>query len=336
MSSHYRSTITAGLTALTALLFTAACASNNTPAAVTALSSHSAPTSAVPTTSVPATTSPTSAGLPGWFYYLNPSDQIIQVHNGHSATVLPHYGYVATVSPDGKHIATIDGTGTLVVTDRNGDNAQPLTTGLVDAGYEPAWSPDSTKVLVGRNGGGSGGVVPGVVNIAGGAFTPLAHDPGGIHYLWSADGNHLAYATGVCQIGIADSDGGNAHLIPVLGNTDHTVNPNDSRSCDPYSVSPDASRIAVDLHTGDRPDGDIGRNLDANAIIDTSTGHPVTVPVSGTLTAAFYLTDGSLLLRTVHNHVTTLTLLGPDNSVAGRITEPSKYGSDQLLAYIPS
>src|SRR5205814_9072498 len=110
-------------------------------------------------------------------------------------------GLTASVSPDGKAIAYVDDNANVVVTDQNGKNPRTVLTGGIGMGHEPAWSPDSSSILTARGAGPGAANTPGIVNLRTGAFTPLAHNPGGIHYLWSADGRHLGYATGTCQIG---------------------------------------------------------------------------------------------------------------------------------------
>jgi TolB protein len=165
----------------------------------------------------------------------------------------------------------------------------------------------------------------GVLTISSGTFTALAHPlKDAIHPLWSADGKPIGYATGTCQIGTADIDGGNARLVPGYGNRDR-------RSCDPYSISTDGRYISVNQRTGDEPDGDIGRDLSANALIDTRTGANVSLPVSGTITAIRFQPNGDILVRT-SNH--QLTLLNPDRTIKTHTTD-SAATNTRLLAYTP-
>jgi TolB protein len=207
--------------------------------------------------------------------------------------------------------------------------------GTVGAGFEPVWSPDSDRLLTVYP-STNGLTLPGTVDVDMARFTPLAHNPHGIHYLWSGDGRHIGFATGECRIGVADIDGGNTHLTPVLGDFSPGVNPQRKRSCDPFSISPDGSRMAVDLHTGDMVDGDIGRNLSANAVIDTRTGDTVHLPVTGTVTAVFFQHDGSMLIRTHTSSGNQLTLVTPDGAVSAQVSEPASTRNLELIGYAPA
>jgi TolB protein len=282
-------------------------------------------------TASPSSTQPVAESITGPFYYAD-SDRLVRVNESDVDTVLDAGAYSANVSPDGAHIAFVDGNGNVVVSDRDGGQRRTLSRGSIGAGYEPAWSPDSKRLLVAK--GAAGEVTMGIVTVASGRFTALPHQPAhAIHYLWSGDGQHLGYATGTCEIGVADADGGNARIVPVFGDLDKAVNPKQRRSCDPYSISPDGGLIAVNQRTGDQPDGDIGRDLFANALIDTRTGQNVTLPVTGGITAILFEPDGDLLVRTSNRR---LTLLAPDHTIKARVTEPAAVSGFNLLAHTPN
>ncbi|MFE9658387.1 TolB family protein [Micromonospora sp. NPDC006431] len=243
--------------------------------------------------------------------------------------------YGANVSPDGASIAFVNESGDVLVADRDGQHRRTVLRGSIEVGYEPAWSPDSQRLLVVKGVAG-GNVTMGIITIASGNFTPLAHQPQeAIHLLWSADGQHLGYATGTCKIATADADGGNARTVPVFGDPNSAANPQRRRSCDPYSLSPDGSLIAVNQRTGDQPDGDIGRDLFANTIIDTRTGHNLTLPVTGSITAILFQPNGDILVRT-KNGTNQLTLLNPDRTIKAQVTEPATVKNSRLLGYTPN
>jgi TolB protein len=230
--------------------------------------------------------------------------------------------YTANVSPDGTRIAYVDNGGDVKVADRNGGGPQTVLSGAPIVGYEPVWSPDSKRLLVGR---GEQDVELGVVTVATKAYAKLAHQPDSvIHPLWSADGKRIVYATGTCQLGTADADGGNARLVPNYGKS------GGRRSCDPYSVSADGTLVAVAQRTGDTPDGDIGRDSLANAIVDTRTGDNVTLPVTGPINAIVFLPDGKILVRTSGR----LTLLNADRTVNAQTTEAASVKNYRLISYV--
>jgi TolB protein len=277
------------------------------------------PPSSAPPSSPPATVG-SLPGLPGWLYY-DPSGTAGTATLGRLAggRLVPVASAVSpAVSPDGTKIAGID-SGKLIVTDGAGGQKRTVTTGLIDMGYEPVWSPPGDRVLVAK-GPDLSSVTLGTVSIASGTFTPLAHNPGGIHYLWSADGKHLGY-TKDCRIGLSDADGGNAHLISDLS------------SCDPFSISPDGTKIAANvLHKGDDA-GDIALDMTANTVIDTATGKAIALPVQGTVTQVLFQPDGTTLIRSTRQNVTTLTLLDADGTVRTSVTEPAIAKGWNLAAY---
>ena len=324
-------TATVALAALTAL---AACAERPAGSASAAPSIAGSPSAAASPSPSPTPVAGSVAGLPGWLYYEADQGRLVRLTQSAPVTVLQSAAWSANVSPDGRWVAYLADNGDVTVVDRDGGNPRVVMKGSAGVGYEPAWSPDSTQLLVARV--GIAAMVPGVVTVATGSFTALAHNPNGIHYLWSADGRHVGYATGTCQLGEADADGGNARLVPVFGSQDKAKNPNFRRSCDPFSLAPDGSTMAVDMRTGDEPDGDIGRNLRANAVVDMATGALMPLPVPGTVSAVLFQPDGGMLVRSGPSGHGTLTLLKPDGSVATQVPEPPSAADFALLGYAPA
>lgn len=330
-----------GLAAVPALLLTSACTDGGTtaarPVAVTAPASPAARPVAVPavaSTAAHSTTAHTitATGLRGDLYYVTADGALVRLTPNGLRTVLPTGGDTATVSPDGARLAYLDGD-RLMVTDRDGHHRRVVRAGLSGEGFEPVWSADSRSVLTAVSRGDRN--VIGTVDVTTGRFAPLAHQPAdAVHPLRAYGNGRLAFSTGECRVGTADADGGHATLLPVLG-VEGRTNPRFRRSCDPYSVSPDGRLVALDEHTGAQPDGDIARNLRANTVVDVRTAAPLTLPVAGRMSAAFYLPDGRLLTRTTAGRTTTLTLLNADRTVAARITEPRAAASLDLLAFIP-
>ncbi|AVT41027.1 PD40 domain-containing protein [Plantactinospora sp. BB1] len=273
-------------------------------------------------------------GLPGTLYYTD-GERLLRLTRTGLHTVLSTGAHNANVSPDGNHIAYIDHNDNVIVTDRDGNHRRTVMRHSIQHGYSPAWSPDSRKLLVARS------TTPhqttlGTLTIATTTFTPLAKQPPeAIHPLWSADGRHLGYATGTCQIGTADHTGRNARITPTFGSPDTTTNPQRRRSCDPLSISPDGSKIAVNQRTGDQNDGDIARDLTANTTINTHTGATIRLPVTGTITAIHYQPDNTTLIRTRTGNTHHLTLLNPDHTTKTHLTEPTTTRNLHLLTHTP-
>ncbi|MEV4535729.1 hypothetical protein AB0J82_18070 [Asanoa sp. NPDC049518] len=268
------------------------------------------------------------AGLPGWLYYSD-SERLVRVTKSGVDTVLEKDAYAASVSPDGASVAFVDEGGKVVVTDRDGRNRRTVFQGARYYGYEPAWSPDSERLLLAK--GPDGEVTKGIVTVATGRFTPLADQRSAIHFLWSADGKHIGYATGECRLVTADPDGSNARVVPGFGSEDVRENYGSRRSCDPYSMSADGGLISVWQRKGQEEDSDIARDLVADTIIDVGTGENVGLPVRGDVTAILFQPDGDILVRTRGK----LTLLGPDYVVKAEVTEPAAVENLKLLAYTP-
>lgn len=273
-------------------------------------------------------------GIPGWLYYVDPdADRLVRLTGSGPVVVLNRDGFNATVSPDGRRIAYLTGTEatSVVVADRDGRNPRTVLRDSAENGHEPTWSPDSTRLLVAR--GTDQDAVLGTVRVDTGTFTPLARQTGGIHHLWSADGRRLGYATGECRLGVADADGRNARLVPVVGDPDRSANPRGLSSCDPYSISPDGSRLAVAMVGAGQPNGDIARDLVADAVVDTRTGTAVDLPVTGTVSAVLFGPDGSLLVRSASGGGNQLTLVSPAGTVTARVAEPAGVRRFSLLAH---
>jgi TolB protein len=311
MNKH---TVKAACVAAAALITLTGCGAGQAPAAGTPAA---ATTAATTTSSAP--TRP--AGITGTLYYSSPEAKqaLGRLSGDRLVSVIPaDKTGVAVVSPDGSKVVYVNES-TLWLTDGAGANGRKLGTGFRDYGFEPVWSPTGDRLLVAKGKAEADTATLGIVTIATGAFTPLAHNPGGIHYVWSGDGKHLGYATGNCHLGISDADGGNARVIP------------DVVSCDPFSLSADGTKMAVDvIHPGDDA-GDIAPNMTVDAVIDTTTGKAVAVPVTGEVCQLLFRADGSMLVRARTGKSVTLTLLGADGTVIGTTTEPAAIDPHHLL-----
>ncbi|GAA2374799.1 hypothetical protein [Dactylosporangium salmoneum] len=319
---------TALLSGSSLLMLLTACGDNGTSAdAAPATAAPSAPATVTATAEAPPAAS--IEGLPGRLYYLEGSGPtVVRIDKGNLVKVDGVAGYTANVSPDGTAIAFMDHD-KLVVTDRDGKHPHTLLTGVPGPGYEPQWSTDSKHLLAAK---GPSNATPtwGTIDVTTGTFTPLT-EQARTHVLWSADGKHIAYSNGQGKIMTADADGTNPHTIPILGDPDTTTNPENRRSFDPYSISADGTLVALlQLTKANETNGDIGRDLEANTLIDTRTGNVVNLPVTGPISAIAFQPDGTILVRTPGK----LTLLNADRTVRTTVNEPAGLDKARLLAYV--
>ncbi|SCG55739.1 hypothetical protein [Micromonospora humi] len=237
----------------------------------------------------------------------------------------------AAVSPDGRRVAWVDPDDNLRVADVDGDNPRKLTPGghrqVERDCWTPVWSPDSRRLTI--------SVVlrpepapaweKGVVELNTGTYTRLAGIKG-CHPLWSADGTVLAYADGEGRVAVNRPDGSAEKLIPGVGGSGARS------SFDVASISPDGSRLALLLRKPDEPAGDVARELDANAVIDTRTGRQVDLPLGGrTLRQAWFGADGRLVARVNAGDHNVLVLIGADGRKISESREPAALKDLQIL-----
>jgi TolB protein len=234
----------------------------------------------------------------------------------------------ARISPNGKRIAwlAVDqrGGGTLLVANLDGSGRTELGRAMDAFCVEPVWSGDGAKVLT----RGVDGHV-GTVDTGTGAVTPLTSDVDGCHLMWSADGRAIAYSNGAGQVYVAQGDGSNARRVPRLG---QDGGPARRRSFDLMSLSADGRYLALDVHTGDRPDGDVVRSFTANEIVDTTTGETRDLSVSGEITQAFFGPAG-LVVRTRSAAANQVYLLDANLGMAASAVEPGVLKNLILIGY---
>jgi TolB protein len=296
-----------------------------------------AATTATPSASSPATPAASSATtITGTLFYdaADPRHdwKLVRLRGTGIQTVLTGDGAaLGEVSPDGRRVAYVTGDLDLMVRNVDGSGARKLRSNVIDAGYGPTWTADSTAVVIGIE-SSSGQPQPGILTVADRKFVPLPKSIDGIHSRLTGDGKRVFYSDGECAILSARVNGTGVKRVPVLG-LDGTANPRRLRACDIVSLNRDGSRMTVDLHTGNQPDGDIGGSQVANAVVDTATGQVVALPVRGKVRAALYRPDGTLLVRSASGGTRTLTLFSARLTVLARMTEPAAVKAFELRDY---
>jgi Tol biopolymer transport system component len=235
----------------------------------------------------------------------------------------------AVVSPDGERVAWVDESSYLRVADVDGTDARTYRTNLVDPDcWTPAWAPDSERVLVSRVVSAEPSMVTevGVVELSTGKFIRVG-DLKGCHPLWSADGKVLAFPDGATgRVMLTDQSGRKQRSIPGLGG-------NADRSCfDVASLSPDGSRIALRLRGPGEESGDVARELDVNAVLDTRTGRKLDLELGGRkLLQAYFQADGTLVARVGGDDRNVLVLLDGDGRKISETPEPTSLKGQQIL-----
>lgn len=235
----------------------------------------------------------------------------------------------AVVSPDGERVAWVDDSSYLHVADVDGTDARTYRGNLVDPDcWTPAWAPDSQRVTVSRVVSAEPSLVTevGVVEVSTGKFTRIG-DLRGCHPLWSADGKVLAFPDGSTgRVMLTDESGRKQRSIPNVGG-------NADDSClDVASLSPDGSRIALRLRGPDEDSGDVARELDVNAVLDTRTGRKLDLELGGRkLLQAYFQADGTLVARVGVGDRNVLVLLDGDGRKISETPEPTSLKGQQIL-----
>jgi hypothetical protein len=244
------------------------------------------------------------------------------------------------VSPDGQHVAWADldddRNATLVVSDLDGTNRRPVATGANGHGLcnVPEWAPDSSRILFQQttNTATSAGTWA-VVDVRSGEKT-LLDGATGCYPVWAPDGGSIAWnvsppPAGSSTIRITDAAGRNGRFIPhIQGVADPCFNSVAALSAAGRFalVEPSAqSRVAC----GDGP----GKAVHDGIVVDTTTGSPIPLPVTGSIRSGRFLADGGIVLRTAGTQ--EFTLLDPRQRIT-RIPEGSLDEETQIQAYIPN
>jgi hypothetical protein len=259
---------------------------------------------------------------------------------------IEHPGFTITVSPDGKRAAWVEGD-ILVVADLTIGERTNVRDGVTTMCAEPAWTADSTRLLIGlaETDPKTGKPFPAtdrmaILTLSNGSVSVVAGLIGSCHPLWAADGQHIVYVGstpgGLSVLRIGDAIP--VQPVPNLGTIDlKTGSPKHGAfdyAWDLQSVSPDGSRAAVTLN--DPRGGNPSRVLSSNAIVDTVRGVVVPAPLAGRMLNAFFLPDGGMLVRLAGEEHNELVLVSPDGKELARHAERTEVRQLALLAYAPA
>jgi len=251
--------------------------------------------------------------LPGRVFYRSPETQAVVrlTPDGKRSTVLDVPNEAVAVSPGGDRIAYL-ADGKLVLPGSE-------FTGAVDPEQVPAWSSDGKKLLLAAP-------EPGVLTVATGAFKKLPKGLDGQSFRWSGDGTQLVYGTSSGRLKVAGADASSGRTVPVIGDPEAARNPDGTAACRPLSADRTGGRVTAPLESV----GGCGQYLPADAVVDTTSGEVVALPVTGRVTGALFDPDGNLLIRTAD---AKLSVLAPNGTLLVQAPEPAAVKDLELLAY---
>ncbi|MGY0235497.1 hypothetical protein [Longispora urticae] len=253
-----------------------------------------------------------------------------------------HAGWSLTVSPDGTRAAWVE-EDRLLLADLESGTRTTVRGGVFPICSQPAWSPDSTRLLITLRQldpatGGSTGVADklAVLTLGDGTVVPRTFR-GGCQYHWSGDGRTLArVGPELDGMSLVDLDTQLSRPVPQV-----QVHPPGSepratvhKVSDVQGVSRDAGRVAVTVDDPRAGRGDL-RDLWSNAVLDTRTGGVVALPVPGRLLNAFFQPDGGMLLRIAGPAHNELVLVSATDTVLARFPERAEVRELPLLWYRP-
>jgi TolB protein len=261
------------------------------------------------------------AALPGRVFYRADDDHIVRLAgDGSRTTVLDGPADGVAISPGGDRIAyVVDGALMLA-----GPTPTRLYSGTVSSDQIPAWSSDGTRLLVRAP-------KPGVLTVATGGFAPLPSGLNGLNFRWSGDGNTLVYGTSSCRLEVAATGSSSGRTVPVIGDPESARNPELTAACQPLSVDAGGGRVTVALQSIGTGSGD-PRSV-ADAVVDTTDGEVLPLPVTGSVRAVLFGPDDNLLIRTVDGGRATLSVLAPDGTLLVQAREPAALLNLSPVAY---
>jgi TolB protein len=227
-------------------------------------------------------------------------------------------------SPDGKQVSWVAGDDrSLYVAKANGTGQRRLRGDVDNMCTEPVWLPDGKRLLV--RDGATGRV--GYLTVATVAFHALPAEVSGCHFAFSADGRKMAYADGSGKLILANTDGTGRREIAGIRGT-----PGEYHAFAALSLSADGSRLATYRLSKDaQTHGDAARSLWANLVLDTRTGDPVSLPVTGSVRQALFRPDGSMLIRLAGITRNEVVLVSASGEVVWRHAEPASLKDQWLL-----
>ncbi|WUR60050.1 hypothetical protein OHS32_01120 [Micromonospora chokoriensis] len=239
-----------------------------------------------------------------------------------------------SVSPDGRRVAWMedDGEGRTTVFTANvdGSDKETMRSGVERNCVTPVWSPNGHLLFREAKATGEPGRY-GVLDTRSAKKTVRWWDtePSACHALWSDDGGTIAMNTSA-GVTLFDADGKRKRDVPGLDSSgtwwsSHIV-----------SLSPDGDRIALyRFHPGSEDQRDVGRFLQASAVLDTRSGKQVTLPLGGReLRQVYFQTDGSMVVRVQSGNGYAVLLVGEDGRKISETAEPAALKDMQILAVV--
>jgi hypothetical protein len=305
----------------------AACAKPSQPQPSTpSVTPSTAITPTAPTTT--ATVASSLSSLTGTLYFLGPPSSaggVYTLHNGVLTRILGNSSFAfyqtATVSPDGQRIVwvlndAVGATGQLRVHTVGGGDTTIGPNTIINV-LTPQYLPDAGEVIVGYGSNQSG-----ELNLTSGTMSPYWSTC--CLYLISDDGAY-AILNGTSRVVLSSPS---TAPVPVVA-------PSGERYRRIQSLAPDGQHAIVLMQPIGAPEGDPGRTLQSNAIVNYVTGTSEATPGGGTLKAGVYYHDGSAILRVDAGGTDTVRLVSPTGTVVDHLDLPTSVANLSFLTYIP-
>jgi hypothetical protein len=225
------------------------------------------------------------------------------------------------VSPDGSRFAWLEAGNPAfqLRVQPVGSAAQPVGPSTILYDFQPVWSADGSTLLVRYNSGW------GQVNATSGVLTPMLANVGD-NYAFSPDFVYAAWRDTATGENVIYKPGGSGSVMPL-------VEPSGKYYGQVGTLSPDGKHAFVWLMDDGEPQGEPGRTVSANALVNLTTGASVDIPGGGTMRQGFFRADGTAIVRMTVGSADRVLLVSPTFTVLASRDLPPSVAELTLIGY---